>query len=164
MFQACSFLLATSDCMSYNLLYDACISMLMVGSKVDKTKAKLTLLVSFYCIFVPLTLWVRTPFWLGLLDTTLCDKVCQWLAAVWFSLGTPVSSTNKTDHNDITEILLKVAFNTITIYFRLFLKIRHVTILHGQFQNQLMTCILTFRHKIITQEATSILNFKYAEL
>ncbi|XP_052093919.1 E3 ubiquitin-protein ligase UBR4-like [Mytilus californianus] len=41
---ACSFLLATSDCMSYNLLYDACISLLMVGSKVDKTKTKLTLL------------------------------------------------------------------------------------------------------------------------
>ena len=32
----------------------------------------------------------------------------------WFSLGTPVSSTNKTDRHDITEILLKVAFNTIT--------------------------------------------------
>jgi hypothetical protein len=27
----------------------------------------------------------------------------------WFSLGTPVSSTNKTDCHDITEILLKVA-------------------------------------------------------
>jgi hypothetical protein len=27
--------------------------------------------------------------------------------------GTPVSSTNKTDHHDITEILLKVALNTI---------------------------------------------------
>jgi len=27
-------------------------------------------------------------------DTTLCDKVCQWLATgLWFSLGTPVSST-----------------------------------------------------------------------
>ena len=27
--------------------------------------------------------------------TTLYDKVCQWLAAgLWFSLGTPVSSTN----------------------------------------------------------------------
>jgi hypothetical protein len=26
----------------------------------------------------------------------------------WFSLGTPVSSTNKTNHHDITEILLKV--------------------------------------------------------
>ena len=31
-----------------------------------------------------------------------------------FFPGTPVSSTNKTDHNDITEILLKVALNTIT--------------------------------------------------
>jgi hypothetical protein len=31
---------------------------------------------------------------------------------LWFSLGTPVSSTNKTDHFDITEILLKVALNT----------------------------------------------------
>ena len=30
-----------------------------------------------------------------------------------FSPDTPVSSTNKTDHNDITEILLKVALNTI---------------------------------------------------
>jgi hypothetical protein len=46
----------------------------------------------------------------GLLDTTLCDKVCQW-----FSPGTPVSSTNKTDHHGITEILLKVALNTITL-------------------------------------------------
>jgi len=45
--------------------------------------------------------------------TTLCDKVCQWFAAGrWFSPGTPVSSTNKTDHHDITEILLKVALNT----------------------------------------------------
>ena len=30
-------------------------------------------------------------------------------------LTTPVSSTNKTDHHNITEILLKVAINTITI-------------------------------------------------
>jgi hypothetical protein len=43
--------------------------------------------------------------------TTLCDKVCQWLATDrWFS---PVSFTNKTDCHDITEILLKVALNTI---------------------------------------------------
>ena len=33
----------------------------------------------------------------------------------WFSLGTLVSSTNKTDHHDITEIFLKVALNTITL-------------------------------------------------
>ena len=31
----------------------------------------------------------------------------------WFSADTPVSSTNKTDRHDITEILLKVALNTI---------------------------------------------------
>ena len=30
-----------------------------------------------------------------------------------FIPGTPVSSTNKTDHHDMTEILLKVALNTI---------------------------------------------------
>ena len=33
----------------------------------------------------------------------------------WFSLGTPVSSTNKTHRHDITEILLKVALNTTTL-------------------------------------------------
>jgi hypothetical protein len=31
----------------------------------------------------------------------------------WFSPGPPVASTNKTDRHDITEILLKVALNTI---------------------------------------------------
>ena len=30
----------------------------------------------------------------------------------WFSQGAPVSSTNKTDRHDISEILLKVALNT----------------------------------------------------
>jgi hypothetical protein len=33
----------------------------------------------------------------------------------WFSSGTPVSSTNKTNRNDIVEILLKVALNTLTL-------------------------------------------------
>ena len=61
----------------------------------------------------PLTLWVRIPLRRGVLDTTLCDKDCQWLATgLWFS---PVSSTNKTDSHDITEILLKVALNTLTL-------------------------------------------------
>jgi hypothetical protein len=36
-------------------------------------------------------------------DTTLCDKVCQWLATSrWFSLGIPVSLTNKTDRHGIS--------------------------------------------------------------
>jgi hypothetical protein len=32
----------------------------------------------------PLKLWVRTPFIVGLLDTTICDKVFQWLATSWW--------------------------------------------------------------------------------
>jgi hypothetical protein len=41
-------------------------------------------------------------------------KVCQWLVTcLWFSPGTPVSSNNKTERNDIAEILLKVALSTI---------------------------------------------------
>ena len=52
----------------------------------------------------------------GVLDKTLCDKACQWLAAGrWFSLGTPISPTNKTDRHDITEILLNVVLNTINL-------------------------------------------------
>jgi hypothetical protein len=38
-------------------------------------------------------------------------------------MSNPVSSTNKTNRNDIAEILLKVALNTITIpprYFKEF--------------------------------------------
>jgi hypothetical protein len=60
----------------------------------------------------PLMLWV----WISIRArcTTLCDKVCQWLATGrWFSPGPPVSSIRKSDRHDITEILLKVALNTI---------------------------------------------------
>ena len=38
-------------------------------------------------------------------------------AGRWFSPCFSVSSTNNTDCHDITEILLKVALNTITPYF-----------------------------------------------
>ena len=85
----------------------------------------------------PLMLWVRIL--IRVRCTTLCDKVCQWLATgLWFSPGPPVSSTNKTDHHDITEILLKVALNTITLTliqwnvskFTVFLKKNKHVILH----------------------------------
>ena len=47
---------------------------------------------------------------------TMWYKVCYLLVTGrWFSQDTPVSSTNKTDRHDITELLLKVALNTITI-------------------------------------------------
>ena len=35
-------------------------------------------------------------------------------AGRWYFPGIPVSSTNKTDHHDLKEILLKVALDTIT--------------------------------------------------
>ena len=45
--------------------------------------------------------------WRGVLDTILCDKVCQWLATGrWFSRDTPVSSINKVDRHEITFNLL----------------------------------------------------------
>ena len=47
----------------------------------------------------PLKLWVWISLGRGVIDTTLCDKVYQWLATGrWFPLGTPVSSTNKADY------------------------------------------------------------------
>jgi hypothetical protein len=53
---------------------------------------------------------------ISVLFTTLCDKVCQLLVADrWYSQGTLVSSINKTDNHDKTEILLKVELNTITL-------------------------------------------------
>jgi hypothetical protein len=56
-----------------------------------------------------------SPLGWGVLDTTLCDKDCQWHATGHsFYPGTPVSSTNKTDRRAIAEILLKVALNIIT--------------------------------------------------
>ena len=48
--------------------------------------------------------WIETQ--QGVLDITLCDKVCKLLklaAGRWFSPGTPISSNNKTDHHEITE-------------------------------------------------------------
>ena len=63
-----------------------------------------------------LKLWVPIPIRWGVLGTTLCDKVCQWLAeGRWFSPGPPVSATNKTNGHDITEILLKVALSILTL-------------------------------------------------
>jgi hypothetical protein len=66
----------------------------------------------FQQYFSSLMLWVRVS--IKARRTTLCDQVCQWFATGrWFFPGPTLSSTNKTDRHDITEILLKVAWNTI---------------------------------------------------
>jgi hypothetical protein len=54
-------------------------------------------------------------------DTILCDNVCQWLATGWgFS---PVSSTDKTDCHNITEILLNHTVHPYYIVHRYILYI-----------------------------------------
>ena len=94
------------------VLYDSCIYIYICSPCVTGPSLSWlygSLIYNYLCNQCP------SPFRRGVLDTTLCDKVCQWLVAdQWFSLGTSVSSSNKTDHNDIAEILLKVALNTIT--------------------------------------------------
>jgi len=66
----------------------------------------------------PLKFWLRIPLmaaWVYSIQDYVI-KVCKWLVAgQWFSLGTPVFPTNKTDRHYITEILLTVALNTITL-------------------------------------------------
>ena len=67
------------------------------------------------------SLFFSFPFFC-VLDTTSCDKVCQWLAAGrWFSLSTSVFSINKTDRHDLTELLLKMVLTpyTITFFFQI---------------------------------------------
>jgi hypothetical protein len=60
----------------------------------------------------PIMLWVRNS--MRARCSTLYDRVCQLLATGrLFSPVPPVSSTNKTDSHDITEILLKVSLSTI---------------------------------------------------
>ena len=52
---------------------------------------------------------------IGVLETTLCDNVCDLWGVGGFLWVLLVSSTNKTDRHDIAEIVLKVALNTITL-------------------------------------------------
>ena len=42
------------------------------------------------------------------------NYIIPFSSGQWFATSTPVSSTNKTDCHDITEILLNVALNNIT--------------------------------------------------
>ena len=45
-----------------------------------------------------------------------CHKV-RLSVTLWLSPGTHVSSTNKTDRHDLTEIVLKWALNTIFLLY-----------------------------------------------
>jgi hypothetical protein len=87
-------------CVLVNLLCDDLWNKLSIKREVRKH----TLTSSYGFVYL---FWLFA-FSLGVLDKTLYDKVCQWLAT-----SPPVSPSNKTYRHDITEILLKVALNTI---------------------------------------------------
>jgi hypothetical protein len=90
-----------SECFPWNIIISL-YHLFTYGNKISDNPAA-----------APLPPFTYMPLRLGVLDIALCNKVCQWLAAgSWFSSGTPVSSKNKSDIHDITEILLKVTFNT----------------------------------------------------
>jgi hypothetical protein len=85
----------------------------------------------WHIILSPLKLCVWILLKRGVLDATLSDKVCQWLVAGrWFSPGILVSSTNKTDSHDITEILLNVTLNTITLILHIMLTLQNLFVNH----------------------------------
>ena len=53
----------------------------------------------------------------------------QWLTAdLWFSPGTPVFCTNATCRHDLTAILLKVAYNAVTLTIFLYEKVINLAI------------------------------------
>ena len=92
-----------------------------------------------------LTLWVWIPLRRGVLNTTLCDKVCQWLApGQLFSPGTPVTSTNKTDRHNIAEILLKIALKTIILTLSL-------TSVNMYYSRGTASVLLNVRHTFINE-------------
>ena len=106
---------------------------------------KKTKSISFSIVYHCTSLWVcilmsenSTRSWSDCIVVQLIGQVAiliyvmvfQWLVAGrWFSSGSPLSCTNKTDRHDITETLRKVALNTTTIT-----SMSHVTF----FTNQIM--------------------------
>ena len=90
-------------------------------------------------------------------NITLCDQVCQWLmTGRWFSPGTSVSSTNRTDRHDIAEILLRVAINTIAltnlhIWVQLICKLR-TSLTHYQILVSGVSNIVIYEFCMVTDE------------
>jgi hypothetical protein len=85
----------------------------------------------------PLKLWLQIPLTVRCTQYTLCDKICRWVATGrWFSLGTLVSSINKSDRHDITEILLKVKHNNPTHPLSLVFQVEVLSIIFDNFDLQ----------------------------
>jgi len=62
----------------------------------------------------------------------------------WFSWGPLVFSTNKTDRHDMTEILLKVALNTIKQTNKQLLLLLQIVFVSSTTVNNMETVLLIF--------------------
>ena len=99
----------------------------------------------------PLPLTMR-----GVLDTTLCDKVWQWLATGWwFPRVLPVSSTNKTDRHYIIKILLKMNLILLMTFLKCGMII--ITCLHANWSHE----AFNFWTLIQNQDSRSTWNVYY---
>ena len=65
--------------------------------------------------------------WQSVFDTTLYDKVCHSLTTGrWFSSGTPVSFSNKTNRHDITDINPPTHSNKVTKCYNFFFTLYNI--------------------------------------
>jgi hypothetical protein len=72
----------------------------------------------------------------GVPNTTLCDKVCQWLATGrWFYPGTPVSSTNK------TMVFMHIVCRTYFICTKIFCIIKRYNVIIYVYHKMLFNCL-----------------------
>jgi hypothetical protein len=102
-----------------------------IGSKSNYHKITATTALPLYRYLLNISiLWyfnqpyTSLPCMAGVLNTKLCDKVCQWLAAERvLRFPPPIKLTA----HDITEMLMKVVLNTITL--------THITASHLLFLN-----------------------------
>ena len=104
--------------------------------------------------------------WRGVLDKSLCDKVCQWLATgpPWISLGTPISATKVVTSNGqmMDQKFVYVVHNIKQLWvimWHIFTSTNNTTTI--LFPTQLWELLYT--HHVIKQctekETTSLSNF-----
>ena len=123
---------------------------------------KFVILLILICIYVCIicnewNLWVRIS--LRARCATLCNKVC-YCAGRWFSPGTPVSSTNKTDRHDVTENIVESGVNhqknlnpnTFIYYYCIFWWSIHIVDQNPKYTHKSVLNLIVLNTNIIIEE------------
>ena len=94
-------------------------------------------------------------------------KMASDLRGQWFSLSPPDSSTNKSDRHDITEILLKMVLNTITLTlfikspFKSLFQYDHYVIMLNPPKSSPLHLVVQSQFEIILKQAIMNLSYIY---